>query len=243
MYTCFVAMSLSLWTCYHASCRDWRGVLREYYGITRVRCNQTAPSACVRRHRRCLERPVAHFKRMNPSTLEYKPVGRLLAMEHALAEEALLTAESFLGGAFVRGGPWAAANVGAAARSDMNRVVKLAEQSANRHAARIAVAALVGSLPEASSLRRHLEDKPFKVDSGEVSTVRPTAPPMRKSGRTLSGNQKRQKLCRRGLLKPGTGAYDKLKWGPSGTTSRKKANRRAWVRKRPAARVYKPRQD
>jgi|ETNmetMinimDraft_25_1059894.scaffolds.fasta_scaffold05070_3 hypothetical protein len=230
-----------LWTCYRASCRDWRGVLRDYFGITRVRCNETAWSACVRRHQKCLERPVTHFRRMDPATLEYTPVGHLMTLEHALAEEALLTAEFFLDGGFIRGGPWAAANVGATARSEIKRVAGLAGQSASRHTARLAVAALAGSLPEASSLRRHLANRPFKLDSGEVNTVRPAAPPMRKSGRSLSGSQKRQKQARRGLLKPGTGAYNKLKWGPSCKENRRKANRRAWVRKRPAARVYTPR--
>ena len=101
---------MALHTAYKATCKDDRGIVRWYFGITRVDAGQSAIGAVAARRRWCEALPVSHFKTGLLETLKYTPLGHLLKLEHALAEEALLTAEAMrnreLGHCFVRGGPW-----------------------------------------------------------------------------------------------------------------------------------------
>ena len=229
-----------LWVVYLASCFDDRGCERLYYGVTRCLERQSAAAACARRRLACLERPVLHLQRMVADTLCYKPLGQRMSLQHALAQEAILTALAMSQGYFARGGPWPFANLGAAARAEAERVAALAASASDTAAARRALLALAPQLPPASRLRRHVEDRPFKLDSAEpaLSKVPPRAS-RRKSGKSLSGNLKREKS----KLKPGTVAYNRHKWGVEVQANRKVADRRRYVKRRPAAASYKPRSD
>ena len=222
-----------LWVCYLASCVDIRGGPRDYYGITRVRVNQTPSGACERRKMHCLNKPVRHFGNMRPDTLTYKPLGHLMVLGNALAEEALLTATAYVAGDFARGGPWQFPNLGASARKEVKAVARLAARFADRAEARRALHDHATKLPDTARLRRHLEDRPFASDSAEVSASgQPLAASKRRSGRSRSGSQKRKRL----KLSPGTEAYDRHKWGPNAAENRQAADRRRRLKKNPDAR-------
>lgn len=227
-----------LWGCYAASCVDLRGVDRDYYGITQVRVNQSRLGACERRKMHCLNKPVRHFASMRPDTLTYKPLGHLMVLDSALAEEALRTATAVVAGDFARGGPWQFPSLGAAARREVKAVARLAARFADRAEARQALHVYATKLPDTARLRRHLEDRPFARDSAECSSSdQPVAASKRRSGRSRSGSQKRKRL----KLSPGTEAYDQHKWGPNAAEKRQVADRRRWLKKHPNAREYQPR--
>jgi hypothetical protein len=123
-----LARAAKLFTCYKARCQDDRGVWRLYFGLTRVDAAQTAEGAVQRREEWCRALPVAHFRTAKWDTLEYTPLGHLMTLDNALAEEALLTAEAMktMTDYNVRGGPWHGAKLGYRGNEECRQVARYA---------------------------------------------------------------------------------------------------------------------
>lgn len=233
---------MALHTAYKATCKDDRGIVRWYFGITRVDAGQSAIGAVAARRRWCEALPVSHFKTGLLETLKYTPLGHLLKLEHALAEEALLTAEAMrnreLGHCFMRGGPWHGWQLGYKNNEESRKVAGIVYRwRDDRKVARAEVLAYAKERPDTSSLRRHIENRPFVRDSAEPGRLE-KFPEKRiargQSGPSKNGNIKRQ---RKGL-KYGTSAYAVAAWGVRPAAVRSASRRRTYVRKRPSAHRY-----
>ena len=161
-----------------------RGVLqkRRYYGVFKVRQNQTRASAEARRLERHVATPVKWLKAAR--ALEMRSVGHLMSVEQALAQEAILTAEALAdGGDPCRGGPWACPHINAQGHKEAARVRRLVGRIRDPPDRRAAVIEYARSLPEASYLRKHIEDAPFRSDTAEDRMGPPARAPKRKKAR------------------------------------------------------------
>ena len=141
-----------------------------FWDHSSVHLGQTATSAVAARQKWCEELPVGHFKTGQLDTLEYTPLGHLLQLQHALAEEALLAAEAMcnreLGQFNVRGGPWHGARLGWINNKECRKVASIAYRwRGNRAVARAEVLVSAVGRPDTSSLRRHIAKQ--AVHSGQ----------------------------------------------------------------------------
>ena len=229
-----------LYTCYKATCKDDRGVWLMYFGITRVDATQSPSSAVQRREEWCRELPVAHLRNAAWDTLEYAPVGHLLTLDNALAEEALLTATAMrdVKDYFTRGGPWHGARLGFRGSEEARQVARLGYRwREDRQQARVQVNLYAKGRPDRSSLRRHIEDRPFVRDSAEPGRLEawPERTPRGRSG--PSGKKGSGAWQRRGWARESS-KFKVHKHGPRVKAAKRKHNRAAYVKKRPAAGRY-----
>lgn len=130
------------------------GITRYYYGITGVLTGQSDEGALkVRRgfHEKWQKRWLKGMREMRMATV-VTDLGR----EHALIEEARLTARKYLevGGECVRGGPWCRMTL---PRSDKNEIIAVAAC-----ASRAAVKALAADSP-GKSLSLHLAGRSYST--------------------------------------------------------------------------------
>ena len=88
-----------------------------------------------------------------------------------------------------------------------------------------------------SSLRRHMEDRPFSRDSAEPGRLTEWPAervPRGRSGKSRCGNQKRGSAG----LKYGSRAFARAKHGTNPVAARQKEQRKRYVRQGPAAKRY-----
>jgi hypothetical protein len=168
----------------------------------------------------------------------------MLTIENALAEEALLTAEAMMNrhDYYVRGGPWHGLRMGYKGNLEARQVSRIAYRwRDDRAQARVEVHVYAASRNDESSLKRHLEDRPFVRDSAEPARLEawPSARKARGS-RGASGKSRSGAWKRRGM-DPTSLKFKEHKYGGSPTAVKKKENRKAWLKKRPGAMCYKPR--
>ena len=165
---------------------------RRYIGVTKLR-GRPSHAAAAAREQRHAETPVKWLAAADASTLVLRPCGHAMAVEQALAQEALLTAQAlFDGGPPCRGGPWALPWIGVRGRAEARAVYELWCQASDDAAARAAVLEYGQGLGVSSYLRLHLADAAFHTDSaavqmGERAPLRTSGP----SGRSRSGHDKR----------------------------------------------------
>jgi hypothetical protein len=106
-------------------------ILRRYYGIYKIRANQCRESARRRREQSHLEKPVKWLGAADLSTFEMVAVGHPMAVQQALLQEAILTAEAFGDkGPPCRGGPWSNPKIGQKGRDEITDVRRLARNAA-----------------------------------------------------------------------------------------------------------------
>ena len=191
---------------------------RRYYGIFKVKANQTRTSAAAKRLERRIATPVKWLRLAIANTMQIHPIGHVMSLEEALTQEAVFVAQALnQGGQPCRGGPWSCPHVGAQGRKEAAEVRRLAARAPDAAAARASVIAYARELSEKSYLRKHIEDKSFRIDSAEEIM----GPPARKRKKlSPSGNNKRK---RKGL-KPGTAAYNAHKWGSDVVANRSRDN-------------------
>ena len=133
-------------------------------------------------------------------SLRLDPIGHVMNLDHALAQEAIVTARAFNdGGASVRGGPWAFPSMGCHAYSQMKEVRKLADQAADGAAARKQVLEYASRC--GGKFLKHCEDKDFHLDNAPFGKKR-------RMGK-LTGNQRRK---RDGLVY-GSAGFKTAKYG------------------------------
>ena len=234
---------LPQYTCYRAYAKDDRGVWREYFGITRVDANQSAASAVMAREAWCRELPVGHFKNAVWDTLQYRPLGHMMTLDNALAEEALLTAEAMRDHRdfYVRGGPWHGAHLGYKGNLEAKHVARFGYRwRDDRRQARVEVRAYAATRADKSSLRRHIEGRPFVRDSAEPGRLESWAPERSPRGRSGPSGKSRSGNSKRGSkgLKYGSTTFTESKWGRKPVAARRKHRRKMTLKKRPSARLY-----
>ena len=106
-------------------------ILRRYYGIYKIRANQCRESARRHREQSHLEKPVKWLGAADLSSFEMVAVGHPMAVQQALLQEAILTAEAFGDkGPPCRGGPWSNPKVGQKGRDEITDVRRLARNAA-----------------------------------------------------------------------------------------------------------------
>ena len=197
---------------------------RRYYGSFKIKAGSTRTSAASTRLERHIGTPVKWLCAALPDTLEMRPIGHAMSWQHALVEEAILSARAMTdGGDPCRGGPWANPHVGSKGREEAEQVCRLAARAVNAASARAAVIDYAQTLSSDSYLRRHIQNISYS-DSAERMMGSPVVR-KRRSGPSQSGNQKR---VRQGL-KPGTAAYKKHKWGADVVLNRRRDN---WARRK-----------
>ena len=221
--------SMSSACCYVASALCWDAhsgskQQRRYYGVFRVKGNQTKESAGLRRQQQHNSTPVQWLSGAEPGSVKLVPLGHVMSYEAALIQEAILTAEGMGdGGPACRGGPWSHCSIGASGREEIKMVQKLAAGASDPSAARRAVGTYATGRPDSSYLKMHCENKSFRSDSGEDFMGGYKKRRASTSGKSQSGCQKRK---RAGLI-PGTEPWEQSKWA-----SDWKANKAASLAKR-----------
>ena len=200
-------------------CIENQNQKRDYYGVYKVNANQTPVTAASCRLKYHISHPVSWMKHALPETMSITPLGHCMTLEHALAEEAILTARAFLDGdGDVRGGPWSGPHVGSVGRSEMAKVRRLANQADDAAAARAAVLSYADTIADASPLKRHLANLKFGRDTAPFGAARKKKwSTCRKSP---SGCEKRK----RAGMKPGSAIFEYYKWGSDATGNRARAN-------------------
>ena len=176
-------------------------VVRRYYGIFKMRSNQTRESARRRREESHWQRPVKWLRGADPWSLRMEGVGHPMNERDALIQEAILTARGLDdGGGPVRGGPWSNPHMGNTSRDEAAKVKRLAANAESPAEARRNVLEYAESLDDDSYLRRHCLDLRFYTDSHEEEQ----GAPKRKRGkgkRYHSGNIKRKRWLLTGAAK------------------------------------------
>jgi hypothetical protein len=197
---------------------------RRYFGIFKIRGNQTKESAGLRRQQQHNSTPVQWLSGAVLGSVKLVPLGHVMGYGTALIQEAILTAQAMgEGGPPCRGGPWSHSNIGSSSREEVTEVQKLIAGASDLSAARKAVGTYATGRPESSYLKMHCENKSFRSDSGENFMGAYKERRASTSGKSQSGCQKRK----RAGLKPGTLAWEKSKWA-----SDWKANKAASLAKR-----------
>ena len=106
-------------------------ILRRYYGIYKIRANQCRESTRRHREQSHLEKPVKWLGAADLSSFEMVAVGHPMAVQQALLQEAILTAEAFGDkGPPCRGGPWSNPKNGQKGRDEITGVRRLARNAA-----------------------------------------------------------------------------------------------------------------
>ena len=202
---------------------------RRYIGVTKLRGRPAHVAAAARKHRHA-ETPVKWLAAADASTLVLKPCGHAMALQQALAQEAILTAQAlFDGGPPCRGGPWALPWIGVRGLAEARAVYKLWQQASDDVSARASVLEYGLGLAVSSYLRLHLANASFHTDSaaarmGERAPRRTSGP----SGRPLSGHDKR---LRKGWAYA-SAEHRGHKWGSLVTLNRSRNNdnkRKRWA--------------
>ena len=164
---------------------------RRYFGIFKIRANQTRESARLRRYQSHIERPVAWLKNCDASSMVMEAVGHPMRLADALVQEAIMIAAALEDGQGpVRGGPWAHPHLGENGRAEARAVGRLAGRAATPADARAAVLEYAMNLDEDSYLRMHCLDQQFISDSREGEQGR--RPRKRRGKHYQSGCQKRK---------------------------------------------------
>ena len=167
--------------------REWR----RYWGIYKIRANQTRESARSRRFKNHVTRPVAWLKNCDASTMRMEAVGHPMGLADALVQEAIMAAAALEDGQGPsRGGPWAHPHLGDTGRAEAKAVSRIAGRASSPAQARADVLEYAMSLDENSYLRMHCMDQQFKSDSHETEQGR--RPRTRRGKRYQSGYQKRK---------------------------------------------------
>ena len=165
---------------------------RRYWGMFKLRRNQTRHSAKCRRFKSHVERPVAWMKGCDASTLTMEVLGRQMHWQSALAEETILAANALAdGGAPSRGGAWAHPHIGPKGLAEAASVRRIYANAGSAAEAREMVQQYVAGLGDQSYLRMHCIDLSFRCDSHEAQQAK-----MRKRTRTKryhSGCEKRKR--------------------------------------------------
>jgi hypothetical protein len=162
--------------------------VRRYAGMFKVNMNQTSNSARASRAQRHVTTPVKWLAALNPETFSLEPLGALMTVEHALAEEAILAARGIHDdeGAW-RGGPWASPYIRQTSLVEAERVYRIWSRAPTAAAAREKVLEYGQTLDEDSYLRKHLLEASFSRDTAEAHMGLPTG------RRDASGHAKRVK--------------------------------------------------
>ena len=194
---------------------------RRYIGTFKVHGNQTKESARRLREEYHRTLPVAWLRSASADSMNMQPIGHCMRLQDALLEEAIQSATAFTdGGAPCRGGPWAHPHIGAKGLAEANTVRRLTSQATSPKEARGAVMQYAQGLGEKSYLRKHCLDLAFSKDSAENHMAPPRPPKRRSSGKSQSGNRKRQSWG----MRPGTAKYNRHKWGSDVKANRKRDN-------------------
>ncbi len=161
-------------------------VVRRYLGMFKVTANQTSDSARASRAQRHVRTPVKWLASLHPDTFSLKPLGALMTVDHALAEEAILAARGLHDdeGA-CRGGPWASPYIRQTSLAEAGRVYRIWSRAPTAAAAREQVLEYGRALDEGSYLRKHLLGASFSRDTAEPHMGLPTG------RRDASGHAKR----------------------------------------------------
>ena len=159
---------------------------RRYWGIYKVRANQTRESARLRRFQSHTEKPVAWLRNCDKDTLKMEAIGHLMCLADALVQEAIMAAAGLEdGNGPSRGGPWAHPHLGDKGRAEAKQVARIAGRASTPAQARAAVLEYAMTLGEDSYLRMHCLDQNFNSDSHE--TEQGTRPRKRRGRRYQSG--------------------------------------------------------
>jgi hypothetical protein len=185
---------------------------------------QTGRRAVELREKHHRETPVSWYAAADLETLALRQRGHVLSQDHALAEEAILTASGIHEADVpTRGGPWAGPWLSAQWRSEAETVYRISQEATSARAARQAVIAHGAVLGAGSALQKHLTGMRFRRDSAESRMGPPAVrKSSRPSGSNLSGHEKR---LRKGWSYA-SWIHMRHKWGSAVETGRRLSNAR-----------------